>query len=745
MRKIKEVLRLSWACQQSQRQVAIQCSISRPCVSEYLRRATDAGLSWPLPQELDDRQLDRLLFPPAPKLSAEQRGIPDWAVVYEELRKKSVTKFLLWQEYRELNPMGYNYSWFCDHYRRWLGKRDLSMRQHHRAGEKLFIDYAGQTVPVVDARTGEQTHAQIFVAVLGASNYTFAEATATQSLPDWIGSHVRAFEFFQAVPEILVPDNLKSGVTKAHRYEPDLNPTYQDMAQHYRSPSIGLQGGLVSASFQHDVFINAPDCSIVELLKHVNSYRHSYDPGGSTMLDSQLIGIELEQATTLMPTKFAALLNQEWCAIPQQFRCSILDGLATHISFRFGNLRPNDDEWESIESPSASDLSKLLLAELERHRPFWNSRAVMGRALHATSYIVGTCKEAERFVFLTIPLCRIREKTDLSRIKNTNNLLTAGINTKTGKVAESLVNLANRLEENGIDYPDLLVPTIKNFAGSEYIAVRALMIAKMPYLYYRNPSLGWELWMRLIGESAELWGISEAVLYRAYNKSFQVIKPMLARMANEASEDDLGAWGRISALSVLSGHLSLTELIQQLNAINSSMAWNGASAVWTFSENIKAHRMQCFNGIKSGLNEDNEHRSAVAKNVCIIFRNTSPLIAVDNEILRLLFSELSGSPAAAYLHRFEKWLNAMSDSEPELALAAAELFIDLKEASVGIHISSYDNNLVQMFNSLFLEAEEVEEMDDGEMLARVVKLQDRYIAAGVKSVDDWLKASERLV
>lgn len=233
MRKIKEVLRLSWGCQQSQRQVALQCSISRPCVGEYLRRASDAGLSWPLPQELTDTQLDRLLFPPTPKLCADQRGVPDWAAVYEELRKKNVTKFLLWQEYRELNPLGYNYSWFCDQYRRWLGKRDLSMRQHHRAGEKLFIDYAGHTIAIVDSRTGEESQAQIFVAVLGASNYTFAEATATQSLPDWIGSHVRAFEFFGAVPEILVPDNLKSGVTKAHRYEPDLNPTYQDMAQHY--------------------------------------------------------------------------------------------------------------------------------------------------------------------------------------------------------------------------------------------------------------------------------------------------------------------------------------------------------------------------------------------------------------------------------------------------------------------------------------------------------------------------------
>ena len=168
MRKIRDVLRLSWGCKQSQRQVALQCNISSPCVSEYLRRASDAGLCWLLPEDLSDAQLDLLLFPPPPKLPAEQRGIPDWAVVHEELQKKNVTIFLLWQEYRVRHPNGYNYSWFCDRYRRWLGTRDLSMRQHHVAGEKLFIDHAGHTIPIVDARTGEEHPAQIFVAVMGA-------------------------------------------------------------------------------------------------------------------------------------------------------------------------------------------------------------------------------------------------------------------------------------------------------------------------------------------------------------------------------------------------------------------------------------------------------------------------------------------------------------------------------------------------------------------------------------------------
>jgi transposase len=233
MRKIKEVLRLKWANDLSDRKIAQSCNISRPAVANYVERAEQAGLSWPLPDTLTDAELERLLFPVLRKSSTIDRVPPDLLKVHQELQKKNVTLFLLWQEYREQHPKGYQYSWFCDQYRNWLGTRDLSMRQTHRAGEKLFVDYAGQTLPVIDPRTGEIRSAQIFVAVLGASNYTYAEATWSQSLPDWIGSHQRCFTFLGGLSELVVPDNLRSGVTKAHRYEPDLNPTYLEMATHY--------------------------------------------------------------------------------------------------------------------------------------------------------------------------------------------------------------------------------------------------------------------------------------------------------------------------------------------------------------------------------------------------------------------------------------------------------------------------------------------------------------------------------
>ncbi len=233
MRKIHEVLRLKWESELSNRAIARSCSISHSTVSEYVRRAKAAGLSWPLPADIDEESLFRLLFPKPLRSASKTIPLPDWSQVHIELRRKSVTLQLLWVEYREDHPDGYGYSQFCELYRRWAKHLKLSMRLTHKAGEKLFVDYAGQTVSVIDPETGEVRQAQIFVSVLGASNYTYAEAHWKQDLPNWIGAHVRTFAFLGGVPEIVVPDNLKTGVTHPCRYEPDLNPTYHDMAQHY--------------------------------------------------------------------------------------------------------------------------------------------------------------------------------------------------------------------------------------------------------------------------------------------------------------------------------------------------------------------------------------------------------------------------------------------------------------------------------------------------------------------------------
>ena len=232
MRKIRDVLRLR-AGGMSKRQIAASLSIGVTAAGECIRRAKRVGLSWPLPEDLNDERLERLLYPPPTVTAKDRRPQPDWPAIHRELRRPGVTLQLLWEEHRSVHPDGYGYSRYCDLYRAWEGRLAPTMRQVHVAGERMFVDYAGKTLEIADGTTGEVRVCQLFVATLGASNYTYAEATFTQRLVDWIGSHVRAFAFFDGVTAQIVSDNLKSGVTKACFYEPEVNRTYADMAAHY--------------------------------------------------------------------------------------------------------------------------------------------------------------------------------------------------------------------------------------------------------------------------------------------------------------------------------------------------------------------------------------------------------------------------------------------------------------------------------------------------------------------------------
>jgi transposase len=234
MRKIKDILRLRHEAGLSYRDIAQALGVGYGTVVDYLNRAAHAGVSWPLPAAMDERDLGRLLFPSQPVTGQRRFSDPDFPLTHQELKHKGVTKQLLWQEYRQQHPDdGYSYAQFCHRYKEWLGCQQRSMRQIHLAGEKVFVDYCGPTRVVLNPDTGEERRAQIFVAVLGASNYTFACAHWSQAQGDWLNAHVQAFEFFGGVPEIVVPDNLKSAVRKTHRYEPDINPSYQQLAAHY--------------------------------------------------------------------------------------------------------------------------------------------------------------------------------------------------------------------------------------------------------------------------------------------------------------------------------------------------------------------------------------------------------------------------------------------------------------------------------------------------------------------------------
>jgi transposase len=235
VRKVKEIMRLKYEAGLSNRAIAGACKVSNSTVGEYLRRAETAGVSWPL-NEVGEEELYAKLFPEKQIIHVERNPkMPDWEEVQKEKRKKGVTLQLLWQEYKEKYPDGYQYSQYCYHYQQWRKKQvEPAFRFEHKGGEQMQVDYTGVKIPITDPKTGEIKKASVFVATLPASNYIYAEAQPSENQCNWNNAHVRALEYFGGVVKIVVPDNLKTGVTKPNYYEPDINPAYQELAEHYQ-------------------------------------------------------------------------------------------------------------------------------------------------------------------------------------------------------------------------------------------------------------------------------------------------------------------------------------------------------------------------------------------------------------------------------------------------------------------------------------------------------------------------------
>ena len=231
---IKTILKLHLESKLSFRQISNALSIPKSTVTDYVRRLQSAGITLRELDAVSDVEVYRQLFPETYSESpCRKRVLPDFTWIHTELKGKSVTRQLLWEEYREEHPGGLAYSQFCNLYGEWQKKLDISMRQVHKAGERMFVDYSGLKGEVIDPETGEIRKVEIFVAALGASGYTYAEASSSQKKHSFILSHARAFNYFGGVPEIVVPDNLKSAVTRSDRYEPVINETYREMAEHY--------------------------------------------------------------------------------------------------------------------------------------------------------------------------------------------------------------------------------------------------------------------------------------------------------------------------------------------------------------------------------------------------------------------------------------------------------------------------------------------------------------------------------
>jgi len=509
-----------------------------------------------------------------------------------------------------------------------------------------------------------------------------------------------------------------------------------------RQPSIGMRGGMVSAPFSFEVFLAASDSAVLLLLAHYNGHsRNSFDDflmGGEREVAGQL-----REAASRHPTRFANLLSANWERLADCFREDIMDGVATYLAHRYGNLQTNGT-WTPKEEADATALARQVLDELERNASHWHHNRAASKAIQGCAHVIEQTQDAERLTSLAMGFSTLEEKSSISG--DSVDLLTTGINMARGNAAESLMIVANQLEKNGVPWPDLLPPALRLFAVDKDPAIRALLLRRMPHLQSHHPVLGWELFDLAMQDRAEgLWAMAEPCLYHAYHQRYDIVGPWLTRLYREGRGKDFETWGRISALAALSKQLVLSALLADLKTLDTAEAWRGVASVWSHPGNIQQHREQCLAGLEAGLNAENQHAQAVARKYRNLFRETKLLVSTPIELLRRCFSLLeteATESARSDVYGFDAWLNASSIRDPMYALEATEIYLDFGRRTKP-YMYDHEHNLTQLLTRLFAQAEEQEESDSGAMLQRVVVVQDAMLALGVNGVNDWLKVAER--
>lgn len=554
------------------------------------------------------------------------------------------------------------------------------------------------------------------------------EKVSGESLPSWILK--RRAELIVSIPRYLRSPEAQAVVD-----------TYEEKnGVLIRQPEIRSSGGMVSAPFSFEVFLGASNDGVLSLLEHYNGYSdwHGVDflVGGE-----REVGWQLREASSRHPARFLELLSTRWSDIPGKFRDDIMDGVATYLAHRYGNLQANGS-WIPLDEPDAPSLASQILDELERHPGHWRRQRSAANALEACANVTQGAEDAARLIFLAIGFETLHEDDP---IKGDNvNLIGVGINMIKGDVAEALMILANKFLEKEETFPALLVPTLRRFSNDEHPAIRALILRRLPYLQSKNFDLGWEIFHLAMQNADDLWEIAEPCLYYAYHNHFEVVEPLLARLCSEGTGQSLETWGRISALSAMTKHLDFSEFLQHLSILDSTDAWRGAATVWTNSGNIQRHREMCLSGMDSGLSAGGAHAKAVAEKVGDVFRGSEDTILVPIELIRRCLNVFE-SDCENKDHRlfgFHEWINAVSQIDPEQALSAIEIYLIYVGRSKP-YIYDHENSLTQLMTRLFAEAEEREESDSGAMLQRVVTVQDTLLSLGVNGVADWLKAAER--
>lgn len=504
-----------------------------------------------------------------------------------------------------------------------------------------------------------------------------------------------------------------------------------------QQPYIYTSGSRDQVPFSFDKFLSCRDIEVLKLINHYSGYDRAFDDrliGGEDE-----VGMQLREASSRQPIRFLHILPIYWNDIPARFRDDIMDGVATHVAYLYGDLKTND-KWEPLEKPEGVILANQILDELERHSGYWYHNRAASSAIEACSHVIEETLAAARLTFLCLGYANYNEE----QINEEKNLITAGINMVSGHIVEAVMILTNNLQEKNIEFPDLLIPTLFRFSRSRYKAHQALILRRLPYVQSKNGDLGWQLFHEVMKEPSGLWTYSEHCLYYAYHRHVDQVEPILDQIYCEGIGKDLETWGRISALVSFADSQKQADLLTKLKTKNSIDAWEGAAQVWSHPENIQLYRTQCFSGLEAGLNEEASYASVVAHNVTRLFHEDGALLLIPEELLQLCFDALKNDSENKNhsLFGFSEWLNKTSQHDPKYALIAAEKYLNYT-TKLDLSVEDYHNNFTQLITRLFAEAEEQEEIDNGEMLQRVVALQDILLARGVRGIDEWLKAAER--
>lgn len=506
-------------------------------------------------------------------------------------------------------------------------------------------------------------------------------------------------------------------------------------------PDINSWSGTIRAPFSFKVFNDLSNEGVINLLKHYNGYRRN---SFSDMLigGEEQVAQQLSEASSRDPLRFLNFLSFYWRDINEEFRNSIIDGITYYLNHRCGNYGSGNN-WEPVSEPNIETLVNHILDELERHSVYWRCNRSASGALQGCSRVVKDTTNARRITFLSIPYLVMEERDPISGDGVT--FIDIGINMTRGRVADALMAMAIKLHEENNLWPELLLPTLHQFATNDHPAVRAVVLYNLPYLQNILPEVGWDIFKLVMQKgSAGLWDMVERCLYYNYYYEFNNVSPWLNKILSEDINEGLQAWGRISALAVLSGKIENCKFIKKLEELNNSDAWKGATDVWVCHENFQQHRELCLAGLSAVLKDDNQYSSVLIEVIGSIFREEEPVIVLPMKMLERYFSLISMSSEISKVGLFDfgAWLNIVSSIDPLYALKATEMYLGYIR-TIKDELYDHNDHLMQLLTRLFTQAEEQEESDDGEMLYRVVALQDTMLALGVDGMNTWLEAAER--